>query len=58
MDANILDADLVATPPAMHTFDEAAAIAKISKRYLQKLIATGTGPEVTRIGRRPTQRLD
>src|SRR5689334_8229543 len=53
-----LDADLVATPPVMHTFDEAAAIAGISKRYLQLRVADGTGPDVTRIGRRALVRAD
>jgi hypothetical protein len=34
------------------TRDEAAKIARISPRHLDRLIAAETGPEVTRIGRR------
>jgi hypothetical protein len=58
MDAKTIDGDLVTTPPVLHTFDEAAAIAGISKRYLQLRIANGTGPDVTRIGRRAFVRDD
>ena len=45
-------------PLVMHTVTEAAAKAGISKRYMEIRIAEGTGPEVTRIGRRVLVRDD
>ncbi len=40
------------------TKDEAASRARISRRYLDKRIAAGTGPEVLHIGRRALVRSD
>jgi excisionase family DNA binding protein len=42
----------------MHNVGEAAALAGISKRYMEMLIADGSGPAVTRIGRRVLIRDD
>jgi hypothetical protein len=49
---------IAATPIVMHTVAEAADLAKISDRYMQIRIADGTGPDVTRIGRRVLIRDD
>jgi len=40
------------------TKDEVAARTRISRRYLDKRIAAGTGPEVLHIGRRALARSD
>lgn len=40
------------------TKDEVAARTRISRRYLDKRIAAGTGPEVMHIGRRALVRSD
>ena len=40
------------------TKDEAASQARISRRYLDKRIAAGTGPDVLHIGRRALVRSD
>jgi hypothetical protein len=54
-----MDTKTVAAPPmAMHSVGEAAALAGISKRYMELRIAEGTGPDVTRIGRRVLVRDD
>lgn len=42
----------------MHTVGRAAALAGISKRYMEMRIDQGTGPGVTRIGRRVLIRDD
>jgi excisionase family DNA binding protein len=46
------------TTVSMHNVTEAAALAGISKRYMEMLIADGSGPAVTRIGRRVLIRDD
>jgi hypothetical protein len=54
-----MDTKTVAAPPmAMHSVGEAAGLAGISKRYMELRIAGGTGPDVTRIGRRVLIRDD
>jgi len=40
------------------TKDEVAARTRISRRYLDKRIAAGTGPEVVHVGRRALVRSD
>lgn len=40
------------------TKDEAAARTRVSRRYLERRIAAGTGPEVMHIGRRVLVRSD
>lgn len=42
----------------MHTVGDAASLAGISKRYMEIRIEQGTGPDVTRIGRRVLIRDD
>jgi len=50
--------ETAAPPLVMHEIAEGAAIARISPRYLHMRIAAGTGPEVTRFGRRVLIRDD
>lgn len=51
--ADGMELNATAEPPlVMHTVTEAAGMAGISPRYMHMRIAAGTGPEVTRIGRR------
>jgi hypothetical protein len=56
-----MDTKVGAAPPAavvMLTIAEATAEAGISKRYMEMRIAAGTGPDITRIGRRVLIRAD
>lgn len=44
--------DATTSDPGLLTIPEAAAVARMSRRSLESLIAQGTGPATVRIGRR------
>ena len=52
MDPTIPDYATATTDPELLTVAEAAALARMSRRTLEALIAQGAGPATVRIGRR------